>query len=363
VFYPLRQPGENGHIPLRGQGFSGRLEIQPAAGEENWLSLTLNDRLPLGFWRLSLWLEGRDEEVAIKLSSHDPLENRILFSGPVRPGPQGKVDIPFVQSSHGAQIRLETRLGQANSRLTAFALSSDVRAHLGYMADCYWQAIAGISFAGKNFSRTLQALEAIRAPLSEDLLLMKASSLLSTAAGEKVEEILALLWKNWQDQPERLALLRGLYASLRQEEKTAEIDRRLAALRPSISRYARFQGGMSLLGYDWAEGPAGEGSLTFRLYWQAWEKPLLDSDIVVTIAGPGAPRQFSRRLAESGTAMTSLKPGQVLVDEWKISGMTPGNYRFLLRLDDSYRNGQSLNIIEGAKQNQNELPLLNLELR
>jgi hypothetical protein len=364
VFYALPVPDQTGHIALSGRGFSGSIDLSPAAGEERWISLILHDRLPRGFWLLNLWLENWHEEAFVKLFSQDPLQDRLLFSGRVLPQPDGKAVIPFVQPANGGEIRLNLQLSRAGTRLQAFSLASDAYAHLRAMADYYWQAKAEIHFAEKNFSQTLGDLAAVSAPLPQELLLMRAVSLLGTAQSGQAEDILAFLYARWQDQPERLNVLRGLYAALGQEEKTSEIDRRLAALRPSISRYVRFQGGMSLLGYDWSENrQAGEGGITFRLYWQAWDRPLLNSETVLTAAGPGNSRRALRRLTEENTALTSLEPGQVLVDEWQASGLQAGSYRFFLRLADGYRNGQSLHIIEGSEQNGSELLMFNFEIK
>ncbi|MDR1397193.1 MAG: glycosyltransferase family 39 protein [Desulfarculales bacterium] len=364
VFYALAVPDETGHIALSGSGFSGSIDLLPAAGEERWISLALNDRLPRGFWLLNLWLENWHEETAVKLFSRDPLQDRLLFSGQVLPQPDGKVAIPFAQPANGAEIRLNMRLNRSDTRLKAFSLSSDLRACLRAMADYYWQARAEIHFAEKDFNRTLEDLAAISAPLPEDLLLMRAVSLLGTAQSGQAEESLDYLRSLWRDQPQRLSVLRGLYAALGREEKTSEIDRRLAALRPSISRYARFQGGMGLLGYDWSEERREEEeSITFRLYWQAWDKPLLNSEVMLTAAGPAGLRQPLFRLTEEKIDLTGLKPGQVLVEEWRADGLQPGAYRFSLRLADSYRNGQSLNVIEGGEQEGNELLLFNLEIK
>ena len=362
LHYPLSGPqtiADLEYVAVSGSDFSGVMERKPQLSE-GWLILKLNDNLPLGHWRLQLWLKNASGPMQMRLHATDPLSSHTLFDSEVTPNGQGIVEIPFYQARNATPLALNIKLPHNDILLKEFALQSDIKAHMRQMCDWYWEAKAYTHFDEGQYNQALQCIARLNIAPDNDLLLIKCRSLASAGLNEQAVEILTHLQNAWQTLPEKLLSLRAVYNTLNVD--TQPLDRRLADLRPSISKNARFTGGLSLLGYDWAESQSEKGkSLNFTFYWQPWEAPYIEADIFVEVFDSNSRLMYFHRLGQGRQTMTGLSIGQVVKDEWQLPvHLPPGSYRFMLGLMDI--NKTRLNIISGEGQNRGELLLFNLDI-
>lgn len=363
IIYPLESPasGED-KLYISGHGFSGIVERQPLE-REGWLSLLLEDRLNQGHWQLGVELkEKTGQPLEMELWGREKLAQAVMPAG-------SKVAyLPFTQPESAYPLQLKIKLPQQSVSFKHISLACDLKAHLRQLHDWCQEAVARLYLQQGRHAMALDCLRAINGQLSDELLYLELSALVASGANEQALIAAEQLMSAWQNLPLKLAMLRDVFRSLGQSERLPELGRRIADLRPSISKSAPFTNGLNLLGYD---GPAsGElipGSrLNYNFYWQAGIRPYLDTLIFLQLIGPNTNIIQTHRLSNGQRPMTSLQPGEVVRESCQFSlpeNMAPGSYRLVMGLWDKEHKNQRLNITDGEARGASELQLFSMEVK
>lgn len=354
-------------VQVEGSGFSGVLERQ-LQSREGWLKLTLNDVLPMGFWRLHLYLnEPASRPMAIQLWSvaHD---NEFLLEQAGFSVGEESLSIPFRQRNNADRTEIRIELAPGGAGLKSFALKADLHAHIQQIHNWYQEAACLVYLHDGQFTRAIEAIGSITFALSDEQMLLEAKALWGAGKHNDAMPVMEKLRANWNSYPEGLSWLKDLYQKAGELSSVQAINYRLAELRPSISKNAAFSNGLTLLGYD---GPLDSelnpgNILNFNLYWLAHKAPIVDAAIYLKLRGPGINRDYSHRLNNGADSMTRLSSGRVVREAASVQlprTMAPGIYQLWLGLVDEDHTGRPLTVTEGEFKGNNELLLLTIEIK
>ncbi|MFZ5585748.1 MAG: tetratricopeptide repeat protein [Thermodesulfobacteriota bacterium] len=372
---------ESGVLPLAGDGFHGSLD-RPAAGQAGGsLRLWLEEPLPSGRFavELDLALKGAapaGDLAQVEVWGQDQQGSRRLAARVVRSADlagedgAGRVRLPI--ALEGAATRLELRLhylGPQDLRLMDLTVGADLPAHLRQISRWYHDAWGRVALAAGRHQAAVASFEALLAldPGFSAAYLPLAQALLSAGRLEAATRQAFKAEQFFADQPEELILVRDLYALLQRPADQARVEQRLADLRPSLKREARFANGLSLLGYDLSAGEARAGSsLDLGYYWQVWSQPPLNYYIFVHLKGQDKILTFDHLLDHGRRDMTGLKPGQVVRENYRVTipaTARPGRYQLLVGMWDPRYTGQRVPVAEGEGEGSDEVLLATLEVK
>lgn len=369
-------PSRGREVPLKGRGYHAAF-LRSGGKPGGHLRLWLDQSFPPGRLRvdLHLALKGRPpagERVArLEVWSHGPrgsdlLAQREVSAGQVEKGPVG---VGFLNPDSGAS--LEVRLlftSGAEVALERVLAGIDLRAHMRHMLRWYHLALGKVSLAAGRFAAAVSSFSELLGvdPGFSPAYLPLARALLDAG---KVKEALALLSQAedlFASQPGPLAQVAELYGDMQKPEDRARVEKRLAHLRPSLKKQARFANGLTLLGYDLSQAKlAPGGTMDVSYYWRCWSPPPVNYFVFVHLRGPGAVYNFDHLLDHGRRSMTMLQKGEVVREDYKINlpaGAPPGEYRLVIGLWDPRYTGKGVPVLDGAGAGSEDVPLASVKV-
>lgn len=374
---PLCQ-SEGQEVPLAGPGFHGAYLRGPGKPGGH-LRLWLEAPMQAGQYRVDLRLSSRPGAPAGPLAlaevwAHDLRGSSLLASRRINTadlaGGEALLGLPLALPRSGA--RLELRLNYLSAwdlRLQELTVASDLKAHMRSILRWYHDANGLVALHAGRFTTAAASLEALLDldPGFSEAYLPLAQALIDSGrlaqARQRVRQAEELFFA-W---PERLARVRDLYQVLRLDEDSARVDRRLADLRPSLRRQARFASGLTLLGYDLGQSQLSPGEqVDLSYYWQAWSRPPLNYYIFVHLKGPDRIITFDHLLDHGRQDMPGLAVGQVVRENYRVTipaDAPPGRYRLLVGMWDPSYTGNRVPVLEGEGQGGDEVTLSTVVIR
>lgn len=368
---------EGEEVPIAGAGFHGGLLRQPGKAGGS-LRLWLEEPFPSGRFAVELGLAAKGAAPAgdlarVEVWGQDQQGSRRLAARAVRAGDLagvGRLRLPI--ALEGAATRLELRLhylSPADLRLTDLTVGADLPAHLRQVLRWYHDAWGRVSLAAGRYNAAVASFEALLAldPGFSAAYLPLAQALISAGRLEAAHRQVQKAEELFAGQPAQLVRARDLYALLQRPADQARVEQRLADLRPSLKREARFSNGLALLGYDLgaAEVRAGAG-LDLGYYWRVWSQPPLNYYVFVHLKGQDDILTFDHLLDHGRRDMTGLRPGETVREDYRITipaTARPGRYRLLVGMWDPRFTGQRVPVAEGEGAGSDEVLLTTLEIR
>jgi len=367
-----------GEVPVKGSGFHGAYIPDSGKGGAQ-LRLWLDDPLPPGQFearfKFGLTADGGGEQAVLaEVWSHGQGGSRVVAAQ--RSSRQeliqggGRLALPLTTLREGA--RLELRLSYPPGRplnLDWAELAVDLPAHMRHMLRWYLDAKGRVALEAKRYP---EAEEAFGQLLNLDPGFRAAYLPSARALWDMGKVDLALsrvrgVERLFFDQPGRLAQVAELYKQMQKPEDAARVQERLAHLRPSLKREARFAGGLTLLGYDLsASQVAPGGTVDVSYYWRCWRRPALNYFIFVHLLGEGRRLTYDHLLDHGRINMTNLEEGQVVREDYRIrvpDDLKPGRYRLVLGLWDPQYTSKAAPVVEGAGKGTEEVEVAVIEVR
>lgn len=365
--------------PLSGRGFHGTYQRHPHKPEGR-LRLWLDTPFPKASLRVDfdLALEApapADAPLAIaEIWAYGPHGGKLLtakrLSGADLAKADGLVSLHVLTPWEGS--RLEFRLDYAttrNLRAGRFTVGVDLHYHMRHVLRWYLDAKGRVALRDKLYPEAVASFERL---LTLDPGFSRAYIPSARALSDmgKVDEALArarVAEDLFKDQPQRLDTVRELYQTLQKPEDAARVESRLAHLRPSLKKEARFAGGLTLLGYDISANQAERGQeLDVAYYWRCWARPPLNYFIFVHLRGPDRTLTYDHLLSHGKRNMADLNVGEVVREDYKMripTDIPPGSYRLVVGLWDPQHTGKGVPILEGEGKGTEEVELATLEIR
>ena len=360
-------------LSLKGRNFSGSL-LSEAADRNGRLTLRLDEPFPKGYFCAELVLDPprtavRNKNICtVSIWSHGSfgtrrLVNRKIAAREIGRG-RGLVRLPFEVKRSGARLeaRLEWESAQAVS-LKHLRVGADITAHMQKVLRWYLEAAGLVALQNGRFPQAVSHFEELLslAPKETRIYVPLARALMDTGRMDQAFERTRTAEDMFQDRPGQLAELVDLYQAMRLPGDAARVEKRLAYLKPSLKKEARFAGGLTLLGYDFPQAGAKRGAeLTVNWYWRCWARPPLDYYIFVHLRGPGRTLNYDHLLDHGRLAMTDMKPGQVVRENYrlKIPDDAPaGEYSLVVGLWDPRFTGKGVPILDGRGKGREEVVL------
>lgn len=366
-------------VPLSGGGYTGTYQRVPGK-VGGYLRLWLEDYFPAAGLRAVLGLAAKgspkpaDEVCRVEVWSHAVGGASLLARAPVlgRHLAKGRTEVSLSLEKHDPGSRLEVRLlftSPHDLTLDRLRLEVDLRAHMRRMLLWYFEAWGLTSLEAKRYGAAAEAFQKVLDldPGHASALLPLSRALIDSG---KLDEALAMTKRaelRFADMPRQLTQVAELYQTLNRPEDAARVEARLGHLRPSLHHESRFAGGLTLLGYDLpsAEVRPGEG-LDMSYYWRAWETPALNYYVFVHLVGPEITLNYDHLLDHGRLAMTGLKPGQVVREDYRLNipaDASPGSYQLIVGLWDPRFTGKRVAVLEGEGVGGEEVPLAAIQVR
>ena len=318
---------------------------------------------------------GSQTKVAsVEIWGHGGGGSRLLAGRPVMGSDltrgDGQVVLPLFNPSTG--IKLEVRLiygEDSGLALENIQVGVDLQAHLAHVLRWYYDAQGRVSLAARRYEEAVTAFEALLALDADysEAYLPLARALLDVGRVARAFEQTQRAELLFASQPTLLTAVRDLYEVMKKPDDVERVDRRLAHLRPSLKREARFAQGMTLLGYDLSASsapPGGEMEMSY--YWRCWAVPPVNYFIFVHLRGEGRMVNFDHLLEHGRRGMPSLRPGEVVRESYKVrlpEDLAPGRYRLVVGLWDPHFTGKGVPVLEGTGQGTQEVELTEIEVR
>ena len=359
---------------LKGKNFSGSVETNLSANTER-LVLRLSEPFPKGCFSAgldfaslakaarrrkplgvaSIWSHG---SFGVRRLAKREITHRDLETG------RGRLDLPFEVTRSGARLELRIE-GEPDSPLSLARLrmEADIPAHMRKVLCWYLEAAGLVALRGGRFPLAVSHFEELLslAPKETRVYVPLARALMDTGKMDQAFERTRTAEDMFQDRPGRLAELLDLYQAMRLPADVARVEKRLAYLKPSLKKEARFAGGLTLLGYDLPQAKVKRGAeVTVNWYWRCWARPPLDYYIFVHLRGPGRTLNYDHLLNHGRLSMPDMKPGQVVRENYrlKIPDSAPaGEYSLVVGLWDPRFTGKGVPILEGQGKNREEVVL------
>ncbi len=372
--------GDGRERPLRGAGFHG--VFQRRQGEPGGqLRLWLEEPYPATQLRVRLHLAvargpapARERLAVCEVWGHGFGGGRLLarreILGRDLPRGRGVVSLPVSDSRAGA--RLEVRLAYRSARtldLERLVVGVDLIAHLRHLLRWYYDAQGRLALTDKRYPQAEEAFRRLLAidPAFREAYLPSARALIDMG---KLKQALARVRGAevlFASQPAHLGQVRDLYRVLQRPKDVERVEERLAYLRPSLKREARFACGLTLLGYDLSANRVERGgSLEVTYYWQCWQTPPLNYFVFVHLRGPDRTLNFDHLLDHGRRQMTDLEVGEVVREEYRLAipkDATPGRWRLVVGLWDPQHTGRGVPILQGAGAGSEEVELAVIQIR
>ena len=368
--------GDGRPVSLRGAGFTGSLAHPPGAPGAV-LSLRLDARYPQGDWLALLSLKGpkiddvRQVVAQAEVWARVDLGAMLVARRDITAGDlaSGKVSLPFRLDQDGARLELRLRFASPlQPRLDQVALCADLRAHMRGVLRWYYGARGLVALKAKQFEAAVEAFqEQLKlAPESLWAYLPLAKALVEVGKLEPAYIVTLRAEEAFRAFPARLARVAEMYKALRKEEDLARVEKSLGHLRPSVQRVSRFADGLTLLGYDLPKAQVKPGGkLEINFYWQAWQRVPLDYTIFLHLRGPGRTLNFDHHLDHGRAAMTTLRPGQVVREDFTLqvpADAPPGKYKVVMGLWHPYLAAEAVDIVQGQDAGGRDVNLTTVEV-
>jgi hypothetical protein len=360
--------------PLAGRGFHGA--FLPDEGPAGQLRLWLSEPLPPGQFQAELELAGParpDGREALRLQvwAHGSKGSRMLSSRTLR-GRElapGVVSLPVPVEAENT--RLEVRLvylGLPRPRVERVVVGVDLAAHLRHVLRWALDARGRVALAAKRYPQAVEAFQELLAldPGFSRAYLPAARALMDVGKVDQALERVRSAEIQFANRPERLAQVRELYLGIQRTEAAARVEDRLAHLRPSLKKEARFAGGLTLLGYDISANqvvPGGELDVSY--YWRCWSPPPLNYFVFVHLTGGDRILTYDHLLDHGRVSMTNLEEGEVVREGYRMQippDLEPGSYRLVVGLWDPQHTGKGVPVVEGAGQGREKVELTTIEV-
>lgn len=367
---------EGTQIPFEGQGYSGVLLKNEDGG---YIKLWLENPAPRGNLaaRLNLALGGRGARhgklAVAEVWGHGPegsllLAQRHITAEEFQDG-NLQVDLAFVARQPGLKLEIVVNLLQKiDLRLRSLQLGVNLRGHLRSILRWLHDANGLVHLEQGRYAEAVKSFEAILAidPGFTRAYIPLARALIDAGQTKRAAEVVRRAEDIFNGQPDMLTEVRARYQALRMDEDAARVEKSLADLRPSLKFESRFEGGLTLLGYDLPQSKTQPGGvLDINYYWRAWAKPPTNYFVFVHLEGQGRVVNYDHMLDHGRVAMTNLKPGQVVRENYQIKipdDLPTGQYKLVLGLWDPKFTGKGMNIIEGKGKSGKELVLATISV-
>jgi tetratricopeptide (TPR) repeat protein/4-amino-4-deoxy-L-arabinose transferase-like glycosyltransferase len=360
---PLRGPpclDASQPAPLSGRGFHAA--FLPAEGPAGQLRLWLDEPFPPGQFRAELEFADQGggpagERVRLEVWAHGPEGSRVLSSRVLQGGETGRRPVVLPVPVKTENTRLEIRLvylAPPRPRVERVVVGVDLREHLRHVLRWALDARGRVALNDKRYPQAVEAFQELLAldPGYGRAYLPSARALLDVGKMDRALQRVRSAEQQFANRPERLARVRELYLSMQRTEAAQRVEERLAYLRPSLKKEARFAGGLALLGYDIsANQVAPGGSLDVSYYWRCWARPPLDYYIFVHLVGPERTLTYDHLLDHGRVSMTSLREGEVVREDYSMQippDLEPGNYRLVVGLWDPQHTGKGVPLVGGG---------------
>lgn len=374
---PLEADGKE--RPISGRGYHGSYQ-RDLTKSQGRLRLWLHAPFPRASLRADLYLSLKDSVPAgqdlssVEIWAHGPrggklLGSRRLAADDILQG-KGLVSIPLQVPWEGS--RLELRMDYATSRqlrLEKLKVGVDLQTHMRHLLRWYLDAKGRVALQAKRYAQAVEAFERLLRldPGFSRAYIPSALALSDMGRVEQARERARAAEMLLANQPQRLNMVRQLYTALQQSEDAARVERRLAHLRPSLKREARFAGGLTLLGYDISANQVQRGgTLDVSYYWRCWARPPLNYFIFVHLRGPNRTLTYDHLLDHGKRNMANLEVGEVVREDYQMkipTDIAPGRYRLVVGLWDPQHTGKGVPILEGEGQGSEEVELATVEVK
>jgi hypothetical protein len=261
--------------------------------------------------------------------------------------------VPVKTENTRLEIRL-VYLAPPRPRVERVVVGVDLREHLRHVLRWALDARGRVALNDKRYPQAVEAFQELLAldPGYGRAYLPSARALLDVGKMDRALQRVRSAEQQFANRPERLARVRELYLSMQRTEAAQRVEERLAYLRPSLKKEARFAGGLALLGYDIsANQVAPGGSLDVSYYWRCWARPPLDYYIFVHLVGPERTLTYDHLLDHGRVSMTSLREGEVVREDYSMQippDLEPGNYRLVVGLWDPQHTGKGVPLVGGG---------------
>ncbi len=369
-------PSLGREVPLKGRGFHASY-LRTGGRPGGHLRLWLEQSFPPGRLRVDLHLSVKghppaDQKLArMEVWSHGPQGSERLADRSIsaEQAARGPVGVGFLNPHSGSslEVRLLFTSGE-DLALERVVAGVDLRAHMSHMLRWYHLAMGKVSLAAGRFAAAVSSFSELLDldPGFSEAYLPLAQALLDAG---RVKEALILLRQAeglFSSQPGPLARVGELYGSMQKPQDVARVEKRLAHLRPSLKKQARFGGGLTLLGYDLSQAKvAPGGSLDVSYYWRCWSPPPVNYFVFVHLRGPKVIYNYDHLLDHGQRSMTTLRPGEVVREDYRItvpSDAPPGTYRLVVGLWDPQFTGKGVPVLEGEGAGSEEVRLATVQV-
>ncbi len=366
-------------VTIKGRGFHG-VYRHGRPDRPGRIRVWLDNPFPRTVLRAELhwrWQGGRPaggELGRLEVWGSGALGSRRLALQGIKPGvfSRGEGVMTFTLAPARAGSRLEFRAELAPGvrlELERLVVGVDLKAHLRHMLRWYLFAKGSLASHSGRFADAAAAYgELLRLdPGYRPAYLPLAKALLDTGKVDEAYMRANLAEELFRDQPDRLARLRELYQAMQKKKEAARVEKRLAFLKPSLKRQARFAGGLTLLGYDLPQAKVKAGrKLPVSWYWRCWQTPPLDYYIFVHLRGPEQTLNYDHLLDHGRRSMTRLVKGQVVREDYQLAipkDAPPGRYRLVVGLWDPRFTGKAVPVLEGQGKGSEEVFLAEVEVQ
>jgi tetratricopeptide (TPR) repeat protein/4-amino-4-deoxy-L-arabinose transferase-like glycosyltransferase len=363
--------------PVSGRGFHGTYRRNQVEGR---LRLWMETPLPRAGLRAELEFSLPEPGTAnrhlstVEVWVHGPrgaklLGSRRIASGDLSGG-KGVVFIPLQVPWEGS--RLELRVDYATAmplRLERFKVGVDLQSHMRHVLRWYLDAKGRVALDAKRYQQAVEYFEKLLKldPGFSRAYIPSARALSDMGKMDQARERARAAEVLFTNQPERLETVLQLYKNLQQPEDSARVEARLAHLRPSLKREARFAGGLTLLGYDISANQVERGgTLDVSYYWRCWARPPLNYFIFVHLRGPDRTLTYDHLLDHGRQNMANLNIGEVVREDYKMkvpADIAPGRYRLVVGLWDPQHTGKGVPILAGEGKGSEEVELATVEVK
>ncbi len=370
----LRSEGKK--IPFEGKGYSG---VTLNNDDGGFIKIWLKDPTPRGHQSARLVLALKDHQRAngklavAEVWGHGPEGSSLLAQRHINAEDFTDqalvVELPFENKRPGASLEIDLNLlRKTDLRLQQLHVGVDLRGHIRGTLRWFHDASGRVHLERGRYAEAVKSFEAILKidPEFTRAYIPLARSLIDAGQTKRAAEVVRQAEGLFSGQPDMLSEVRSRYQALRMDEDAARVEKSLADLRPSLKFESRFEGGLTLLGYDMPQNTAQPGGvLDINYYWRAWAKPPTNYFVFVHLEGQGRVVNYDHMLDHGRVSMTGLKPGQVVRENYQLKlpgDLPPGDYKLVVGLWDPKFTGKGMNIIDGKGQGSKEQVLTTIKV-
>jgi tetratricopeptide (TPR) repeat protein/4-amino-4-deoxy-L-arabinose transferase-like glycosyltransferase len=365
-------------VSLAGEGFTGSFR-RPARTAEGVLTLRLSAPWPQGDWRAELELKASEADDPRQVLAQAEIwarggagganlaARRSITAGDLA---GGAVSLPFHLDTDGSRLELRLEFASPQAlRLEQVRVAADLRVHMRGVMRWYYGAWGLVSLENGQYQAAVEAFQNLLklSPGFRAAYLPLAKALVEVGKLEPAYSVVRRAEEAYGSFPDQLAEVAALYKALRKEEDLSRVEKSLGHMRPSLRRVSRFADGLTLLGYDLPKAQVKPGGkLAVNFYWRAWQKVPLDYTVFLHLRGPGRTLNYDHHLDHGRMAMTALRPGQVVREDFTLeipSDAPPGKYEVVLGLWDPNLAPEAVEVVQGEDAGRRDVTLATVEVR